>query len=600
MQIVCGHCGKMVQSELGPGETFPCPRCSAKVVVPGLDDEPGIEPSPDDTHAIVEDAEFAEKAREAMSRPQRIAVTCGNCGRLLKVGLRLAGKRARCPSCNGQIRIPWPDEEDEFELLDAESLNVEELDVTHAEDEDQAEAAREAAHHAIDELEGAVRPGADSGGKTPGADEASKALEESTRSVDDRDRRRREKLAAYRQRSRETAEKHSTKSKVLFLVLASVGIWLLVMILAWPLISSLGGGDEYDGGRAPEDGGIQVAGAGSGKDGEHPEPNEDRLLPDANENIDDPPKRDPNHNVHKEPIRPRASKARARVTEIHRAFFGPGGYLPARPGRVYWHVTFQVKAGSEGRAIETPGGVRLAVDDGEAYGALGRPAGAGEVLPRLVLPLKTTLDAGQVAKLTLLFEVPRELQQAELDVAGEVAVNATFEDRVDAPPAGELIGSFAEAHPRNLRPLLQRSVIAAIQQAGPGRLEVTRSMQDPNLLAISVTPSGITGVATPDEQRGVYRARLGHGDQAVSCKLSLLDAGDTVILHFSDRPFHQLTYVRDRQGSGKPVLTVETEGDAKPEGQGESTDRPQPRPDRPSIVDDPHRPRFFEDEAEDE
>jgi hypothetical protein len=337
----------------------------------------------------------------------------------------------------------------------------------------------------------------------------------------------------------------------------------------------------------------------SGEDGERPEPNAGPVPPDANENTNDPRHPDPNHDHQAEPVHPPVLRARARVTEIVCAFFGPGGYLPARPGRVYWHVTFQVKAGSDGLSVETPGGVRLIVDDGEAYGALGRPAGGGELLPRLVLPLKTTLDAGQVTKLTLLFEVPRELRQAKLDVAGQVAVNVRFADDVDAPQPGQVVGAFAEAHPRNLKPLVDQPVVSAIQQAGPGRMTVSRSTDDPNGFVLSLAPAGVTGTLVPDDQSGVYRVLLGEGERPLRCKLSLLDSGDTAVLHFSDRPFHQLTYIRDGGGTREPAQVTEPVSSERDGGEDPATE-PQPRPDRPSIVDDPHRPRFFEDQAEDQ
>lgn len=103
MQVVCGHCGWVLEVDGDrAGEVLPCPRCGQDVRIPGAG--PGDGDGEGDSAAG-----FADQARAAIRRSPRARVTCPRCGHTFTVGLRMCGKAVRCPSCRVSVRIPYPE-----------------------------------------------------------------------------------------------------------------------------------------------------------------------------------------------------------------------------------------------------------------------------------------------------------------------------------------------------------------------------------------------------------------------------------------------------------------------------------------------------------
>ncbi|MFP4054052.1 MAG: hypothetical protein ACLFV7_09330, partial [Phycisphaerae bacterium] len=145
MQVVCGHCGKAVDADIDVGQGLQCPRCASRVSIPEIGGQLNAPPDPDET-AVVEaiDISFADKAREALRKSAKIHLSCGSCGKHLTVGARLAGRRAKCPNCKDHIRIPYPDDQDDFEieaLAMATDVESEELDLGNVDGANVAAAA---------------------------------------------------------------------------------------------------------------------------------------------------------------------------------------------------------------------------------------------------------------------------------------------------------------------------------------------------------------------------------------------------------------------------------------------------------------------------
>jgi len=116
MQVRCGECGRTVRvAQAESTEQITCPDCGHAIVVPGIDATGQSVPA-DDAPAPAEG--FAAKARQVIAK--KVRVTCGSCGRSLRVGGRALGKKARCPSCNAVIRVPYPQEDEELVFARAE------------------------------------------------------------------------------------------------------------------------------------------------------------------------------------------------------------------------------------------------------------------------------------------------------------------------------------------------------------------------------------------------------------------------------------------------------------------------------------------------
>lgn len=134
MQLLCGQCGQTLQvDDALAGGTHKCPHCGHEISVPffggmDLDSQTLSTPPPSAGAPPADDGGggFADAARQSMSR--RVRLVCGKCSKGFSVGVRFAGKKAKCPACGTKVLIPHPDEDLEQELQALPTIDEEQLD----------------------------------------------------------------------------------------------------------------------------------------------------------------------------------------------------------------------------------------------------------------------------------------------------------------------------------------------------------------------------------------------------------------------------------------------------------------------------------------
>ncbi len=543
MNVVCGHCGKAVSADHDVGQGLLCPRCGTKVALPDLLAEAAQPPDPDETHVFeAVDVSFADQAREAMKKTSKIHLTCGSCGRHLTIGARLAGKRAKCPSCKSHIRVPYPDDANDFEieaLAMANEESVEELDLSHAD-------APAAAAHALHEAESRTMDA--SGGVNT-----------------------RREAAKVRHAARVREVKRSRKRLIAYLLLTAVAMWAFVTFLAWPILA--GNGDDGD--RPGGDNGRNVATTGNGN-GDNPKPNGNGRSADGNTG-----------DATTKPVP--ARRPRFRVVTARVSPFAHGGYFPAPVGKAYWLVTIDIQAGDAPYVMRTAGTQAVVTSMGQEFTSLGTPGGAG-FLPQRASQPRYTVAPRRVQRMELIFELPEEYRRGTLVLSGVGEKGISVGDTFAPVDETKLIGRFAESQPRNLKPLLDHPVMAALQQAGPDRMIAQAADGG---FGLTFPASGVTGLARY-VNGGQYELLLRHGGARLECQLRLIDGGDRAILHLDSDPWHEMTFVRLGadlgDGAGGPVAD-ETPTPAPGPGTSED-DVPTTRPRSNGGV---NEPRFFDD-----
>jgi ribosomal protein S27E len=92
IQVKCGQCGKVLNvPDNSAGKQGRCTSCGAVIQIPAHKPPAPSSPSP----KVV-----------AQPVPEHIVVQCGQCGKMLRVPSRSAGKQGKCPSCGTLIQIP--------------------------------------------------------------------------------------------------------------------------------------------------------------------------------------------------------------------------------------------------------------------------------------------------------------------------------------------------------------------------------------------------------------------------------------------------------------------------------------------------------------
>ena len=540
MQLLCGQCGNTLDLEDSKGGvTVDCGHCGRVLPAPLPNQEDFEVGLPDDFLKPDGDVGYAVLVRKAMKR--KIHVACGSCGRGLTVSFALAGKKARCPACKDMIRIPFPDEE-------GEDIKVKLAEVPEP-TEVAAEPGRFQPAIALDDgeaLANLAEAAAASEAEPVPFDALARAAAEFEQetyrgygaTVDDEDRDRLDLLAAWTApttagvdalaqaelteaasaapriaRRQQLLQKRKRVSPMgwlavaaLILAAAGVGLWVAPKFF-------------------PQDTGPTVAKPGPGKGGKTPKPVNPRPKPKT-------PKPKP---------KPKPKPATCDVVAAWADPFAGEGYAPARPDRVYRKITAVVQAGDKPVSLKTYGAdVTLSVG-GETYASLGSPASAGMLAMH---PAQRTFEMKPRTskRVTFLFDVPAEPASFG---AGVLALQSIEEIDVPAaaPPAGDIPAQptkFVEAPPRNLRPMLQHPVMAAVQGAINQTLVLSNGGA---VLKITIPEASVSGTAV-ETSPGHYTATLRRDEATLACRLRVLDQGKRVILYLADEPFHEITYVQ--------------------------------------------------------
>ena len=228
------------------------------------------------------------------------------------------------------------------------------------------------------------------------------------------------------------------------------------------------------------------------------------------------------------------------VTSARFDLFAADGYFPAPPDMAYLKATADITA--KGSALEFDShGNDVALSWGQSdVSSLGR-VGPSQLVPTLSQRGRVRIEPGKSRKITFLFLVPaRDVPQGKLMIQGVGSAATPKIALGDPPEAGALAGTFVEAEPRNLKPLMTDPVIAAVQGARQQQLYVHQRKET---LHVYIAPGSVRGVAK-SVGKGVYETVLKHGKDERMCKLRLAPDGQTLIVYFADRPFHQMTYTR--------------------------------------------------------
>ncbi len=226
--------------------------------------------------------------------------------------------------------------------------------------------------------------------------------------------------------------------------------------------------------------------------------------------------------------------------------FAAGGYIPARPGRLYYKLPVEIWAGDKPITFDSnEAGARLTAgeDSFASLGVIDDLADARKLSPpQLPKPGPASIKPGERKTVTFLFDLPRNLRQARLRVGDFEPVAITL---LPPPkPGQELVGRYVEQRPRNCRPLLDGPVMAAVQAQPNHTLDIRYENGEPGAIAIAIPAAGVTG-------RGqliggdMYGLTLRASKKILLCQLRQIDS-ERVILYLSDQPMHQITYRRIR------------------------------------------------------
>jgi hypothetical protein len=246
------------------------------------------------------------------------------------------------------------------------------------------------------------------------------------------------------------------------------------------------------------------------------------------------------------PVPPSPTGPRIDVAETAPDLFLAGGYDAAPLGRIYWKVAATITAGPAPLRVRPFGdGAILLWPEGNApcRGVLEAGNWPAQRLARREL----ALAAGESAKVTLVFDVPQGLSEASLQIAGLKPASARSATGPTAPGGTLQAGTYAESPPRNLRPLLEDAVMAALQSAAKLELIVARQGEG---FTVSLPAAGADGTASPAGP-GTYAVHLQRGPATLDGWLRTAGGGRLAVLYLEDAPFHQITFALPA-GSGRP------------------------------------------------
>ncbi|MFP4106616.1 MAG: hypothetical protein ACLFVU_11075 [Phycisphaerae bacterium] len=476
---VCGECGHRVplsQLALSPGES-----------VMGLE--------------FTDDGEeFAQAARKAMER--KIRVICGGCKRGLWVGSRLAGKRARCPGCGKNIRIPALadlDEEDDFAMLGLRLASqgiegkTEELDADHSGE-----------YPAIEEPELPGRP----------------------------------EIAPYEPGAENEIPAEDRKRMSGLMILGGIGV--AAVVIAGIVLMALFTSGKEDATDDTASDTSEILGQTGDPDVVKQTPNQaDRPVVVATAPSDKPTTRITSKPIPPQPARSSASFALVGQQPGH---FRAGGYYPAAPDKTYLEIEAVVKAGDEPVLIRNPGrSVQLRF--GQIVAALIEFSSreSDSLLGRRLDRLRLEPREKRLVRMT--FELPELAGTGVLAVAGVGESEVTVDLQPEPAPAGAIVGTWREHPPRSLQPMLPDPAMAAVQQAVDHRLEVTAADDSVHVRIPQAPVAGTAKSIAPN----LYSVDLKAGGHRLQGKLRLIDDGQTLILYLSDQPMHQIVYTRRAQ-----------------------------------------------------
>jgi DNA-directed RNA polymerase subunit RPC12/RpoP len=627
LNLKCGQCGHI--NELPANWRQPvafCVMCGHKITVPRPEEATAdaVEDLPGD-----DEAGFADQARKSEGR--KIILVCPKCGKTVTVSARVAGRKARCKACDGPMDIPYPDDVEHPELPrprndaketgldlvapgempasarasvppdDRESmLDLLPEPIQYASDDEgtheplpvviplsqQADTARpqhlphkrranghrpepQAVPDAAAAMQAAIeaqpQPELETSPNLAGLAEAlppaaqvpSQEAGELASAVKDFKAGKEAVMA----RRRKAARVRSMVYLAVGTVLCSVLIGLAVMF--WPTLF-------------PERPNSTEIARNSSRPGQVG-PKQGLGSQTTTTQVVAPVVPVPVTKGGPGPaVPPAAPQPRCDIVALVTTTLGPGGYYPAPLGSIYWKMTAEIKAGTDSIAFNAKGkDVQLAFA-GKTVDSLGiaeNPSGGQGPLPRLARQEAVSIKPGLSRKVTLLFEVPVGTSQGEV-VIGKLRWPFTVKPGGEPIDPARLAGTFVEAAPRNLQPMLADPVMSAIQSAGWQELDVRPNGSG---LEVEIPQAQVYGRATPAGP-DVYGVGLACGEHKLAANLRFVDGGRTAILYLADKPFHQITYVSQTAPSPPPPKPAAPAASKPAESQPTTAEKPADTP----------------------
>lgn len=550
MQLLCGQCGTVQETDDDVTGAIECTHCGHSIVMPGEVD-PGAT-AVDFEPPVVEEG-FAEIARKAV--PRKVHLTCKDCNKRFTVSARRAGRQGRCPACGTAIHVPFPDDEMEFDLPDIEHRGMPDDDapieleviedgvpIAPRRSDETLVLPRAPVHHRkpspAEQADALAQAAAEASTPAPAPKQAprAKASPSQRAPAPTAPRAPTRTVAPARARDDARPARPAKPPRNVFTLLA-IGVGLAVAAgLAFHFIGRALDSPSIDDTTTPNGLVSNTNGTGPSTNGHNKPPNGTNGGQNTTKPVNGSVTKPVNGHVKPPPVSGIACEVKSAAMDM----FAGEGYFPAAVGKVYLKAHATITA-QDSPMVFTPAGDEVTVSIGAtAIPSLGLAVTSPGLVPAQADLTPVRLEPGQSRDVTFLFLVPAGAAPTALTIAG---MDPAPLPRLASPPAvqpGALAGRFAEAQPRNLKPLLADPVMAAIQDSRNHQIFV-RGRGD--TLTVYVTPGTIRGVAKPIGG-GLYETVLKHGGDELTCTLRLADGGDTLIVYLADEPFHQMTYTR--------------------------------------------------------
>ena len=582
MRVLCGQCGYVNELDEDSAETtVACARCGRELPLASMTGEKAPAPPAEEVELEEGELGFAEQARQAEGR--KITITCAHCGRTATVSARIAGKKARCKGCNRPIEIPFPDDLEDFELprlyrhaeeretglelappeevhqtaAPLESIAETEVSLEIAPVDHDGDEAREkvAGYDPAAPLAAMDRAPVAAATEPPAVAEAPQQTGELVSALQDFQGARPEAARARRRRA-------GGSPAVQWLLILGIGAAAVALPLA-VVIPALTMGD-------PNEDDLAAVIDHDAPDANHTRVGGPGVLPPTTRRVGTRPGPKP------APVAV-PPEPKCEVLSAVPMAFATGGHFPASPRSLYWRITVRVTAGDEPVGFRTHGkDVRLTFGE-ERFDSLGEPDGGTGLFPQPSRKSTVALKPRQGREVTFLFEIPDSRREGGLFIR-RVGYRDLVLPPAAPPAAAALVGTWQEAPPRHLKPMLRDPVMAAIQAAPAQHLRVGPG---PEGIRLGIPEARVMGTGRAVAP-GLYELALDRDEQTLEGgMLRFVEGGRRAILYLADEPYHQITYINP---SIQPPAAKPLGKPATPPPPSPGTSRPTgPRPFEPGI-----------------
>jgi DNA-directed RNA polymerase subunit RPC12/RpoP len=558
LNILCGQCGQLSVTDDPSGKGHVrCEHCGHEIrhSSSARNDQPVF-----DTVDVGSEVEgFAEVMRASLAR--KIHVSCGSCGRGLKVSLRMAGRKATCPACGNRVRLPFAGQESERLLNELIAERSPETVAPKTDIPAEVPAVEEPAKVAAETpelVELAMYVEDDEAALDIDIPEDSDFLNQSPSEMDGREMLAlNEAISAFTlpgglaeshdlpalqkvvKKRRLEAQEGPPERKIP--VLMGIAAILLIGVGIWMGLTFFGG------------------------DGSEPPPRLSQNTGNTTPNGGNGATKPPNQTPKTRPViipKPVKVKAVCKAVTCWTDSFAGSGFFPAAPGQVFCVITVQVTAGDDKLELDNHGDAARLTIATESYRSLGEPVKS--ILPLLPRKKHLSIPPRGSRTITMLFDLPQKAlgttaSQADLSLGKIAPVKIDMGSQEHMRPVKAIAdGStpYTEIAPRNTKPLLSDPVMSVIQSMIPQKLSLRPGPDDS--VNLTLGSGKVTGRARQDD-RGLYVTKLTYKGDTLQCLLRFTHGGNKAILYLSEEPFHQLTFTRNGWSNSGPIVVPQSQ-----------------------------------------